>query len=511
MASTTTTVSEARVKAPDVPLASAQMMLERARWAAYRLLRMDRSAVTRIANAVADAGYAKAQRYAEWAVQETGYGVAEHKKIKNQACSRGVFEQYKDEDFVTPRIDARRKIVEIPRPAGVIFGVIPVTNPVATLFFKTLLALMTRNAILLSPHPGAKACCVDAANNLMDAARAAGAPDGVIQILPEPTIPLVEAIMADDRVDLIVATGGPAVVRAAYRSGTPAYGVGPGNAPVVVDESADIKLAGRRIVDSKSFDNSVLCTNESTVLAFDSIAGKLLESFRVAGAHVCSAEETDKVRAHLFNGNGFNTAAIGKNAPTLAKEAGFAAAEAKVLVTPVALVQPEEKLIREKLCPVLAFAPVTSMHHAISAARSMMRGPGRGHSAVIHSKNESNILAFAASVPALRIVVNAGCSLGASGFETNLGPSMTIGTGFIGGSSIGDNLTPQHFLQFTRIAYNKTASEAFGHFEGLDPLHLNLENPGGNAPMPAGDGDRDELKRELRKIILEELESALLT
>jgi acetaldehyde dehydrogenase/alcohol dehydrogenase len=485
------------------------MMLERARWASYRLLQMDQNAITRIANAVADDGYAKAQHYAEWAVQETGYGVAEHKRIKNQACSRGVFEQYKDEDFVTPRIDARKKIVEIPRPAGVIFGVIPVTNPIATLFFKTLLALMTRNAILLSPHPGAKACCVDAAKSLMAAAKAAGAPDGVIQILPEPTIPLIEAIMADDRVDLIVATGGPAVVRAAYRSGTPAYGVGPGNAPVVVDESADIKLAGERIVDSKSFDNSVLCTNESTVLAFESIAGKLLEALRAAGAHVCSAEETDKVRAHLFHVNGFNTSAIGKDAATLAKEAGFTASGAKILVTLVALVQPEEKLIREKLCPVLAFAQVTDMHHAISAARSMMRGSGRGHSAAIHSKNETNILAFGASVPALRIVVNAGCSLGASGFETNLGPSMTIGTGFIGGSSIGDNLTPQHFLQFRRIAYNKTGSEAFGHFEGLDPLRLDLENTRRSGLALSLDVERDELKRELRKIIVQELESVL--
>jgi acetaldehyde dehydrogenase / alcohol dehydrogenase len=460
------------VKAPDAALESARMMLERSRWGASRLVQMDLPAVQRVVSAVSEEAFTKAQHYAEWAVRETGYGVVEHKRIKNQACSRGVFELYRDEDFVSPRINASRKIVELPQPAGVIFAIIPVTNPVATLYFKTLLAMMTRNAIILSPHPGAKACCADAARALMEAARAAGAPDGVIQVLAEPNIPLIEALMSDERVDLIVATGGPAVVKAAYRSGNPAYGVGPGNAPVVVDDTADIKLSAQRIVDSKSFDNSILCTNESTVLAFESIANKLLDAMKAAQAHICSKEETDQLRGYLFAEEGFNASAIGKDASILARAAGFCAPGARILVTPVTLVQPEEKLVREKLCPVLAFARVENIGQAISSARSMMRRGGKGHSAAIHSKSETNILTFAAAVPALRIVVNAGCSLGAAGFETNLGPSMTCGTGFIGGSSIGDNLTPLHFLQFARIAYNKAASEGFGHFENLDPRKL---------------------------------------
>ena len=501
-------MTEPLIKVPDVQFESAKLMLDRARWAASRMAKLDRPAIRRICDAVAAAGHAKAQHYAEWAVRETGMGVVEHKRIKNEACSKGVVGLYASEDFISPRIDAGRKIVELPRPAGVIFALIPVTNPVSTIFFKTLLALMTRNAVILSPHPQAKACCTDAARVLMEAAKAAGAPDGAVQVIDEPNIPLLEKLMADERIDLIVATGGPSVVKAAYRSGNPAMGVGPGNAPVVVDDTADIKLAAKRIVASKSFDNSILCTNESTVLAFTTIADRLLDAMKAEKAHICTKDETDKLRRLLFTETGFNTAMIGKDAGVIAQAAGFSAAGAKILVTPVDLVQPEEKLVREKLCPVLAFAKVQTIDQAISCARSMMRKSGKGHSAAIHSKAEANIMAFAAAVPALRIVINTGCSLGASGYETNLGPSMTIGTGFAGGSSIGENLTPHHLVHFARIAYNKEAAEIFGNFANLDPLNL-PRREASPVSLAVDNSSDNELRRELRRIILEELKAVL--
>jgi len=501
-------MSEPLLKMPDVQFERAKLMLDRARWAAARMQKLDRGAIRRIVDAVAAAGHAKAQHYAEWAVRETGMGVVEHKRLKNEACSKGLVELYAHEDFISPRIDIAKKIVELPRPAGVVFALIPVTNPVATVFFKTLLALMTRNAVILSPHPQSKACCSDAARVLAEAARSAGAPDGAIQVIDEPNIPLLEKLMADERIDLIVATGGPSVVKAAYRSGNPAIGVGPGNAPVLVDDTADLGLAAKRIVASKSFDNSILCTNESTVLAFTAIADKLLEALKAEKAHICSKDETEKLRALLFTAQGFNLSMIGKDASVIAEAAGFRASGAKILVTPVDLVQPEEKLVREKLCPVLAFARVQSIDQAISCARSMMRKTGKGHSAAVHSKNEANIMAFAAAVPALRVAVNAGCSLGASGFETNLGPSMTIGTGFAGGSSIGDNLTPHHLLHYARIAYNKEASELFGNFQNLDPLNLPKHNAPALSLAVDNSGDA-ELRRELRRIILEELKAVL--
>ena len=501
-------MAETLMKVPDAQYEQAKMMLDRARWAAARLAKMGRASILRIAEAVANAGHSKAQHFAEWAVRETGMGVVEHKRIKNEACSRGIYDLYKNDDFVGPRIDAAKKIVELPRPAGVIFALIPVTNPIATVYFKTLLALMTRNAIILSPHPGAKACCADAARLLAEAAKAAGAPDGAIQVIAEPSIPLIEKLMADDRVNLIVATGGPSVVKAAYRSGNPALGVGPGNAPVLVDDTADLKLAAKRIVDSKAFDNSILCTNESVLLAFATVADRLLENLKAERAHICTPEETEKLRTLLFKEQGFNIPMIGKDASAIAREAGFEARNARILLTPVSLVQPEEKLVREKLAPVLAFARVQNIDQAIAATRSMMRRSGTGHSAAIHSKNETNILAFTAAVPALRVAVNAGCSLGAAGFETNLGPSMTIGTGFAGGSSIGDNLTPHHLVQFTRLAYNKEASESFGRFEGLDPLNLPKREPT-NVSLAVDNSSESDLRRELRRIILEELNAVL--
>jgi acetaldehyde dehydrogenase / alcohol dehydrogenase len=497
----------ALLKTPDVQLETARMMLDKARWATTRMQRLDRATVMRVCDAVAKAAHAKAQHFAEFAVRETGMGVIAHKKLKNEACSTGLLDLYRNDDFISPQIKSDRKIVELPRPAGVIFALVPVTNPVATVYFKTLLALMTRNAIILSPHPQAKACCTEAAHMLAEAARVAGAPDGAIQVISAPTIPLIEQIMADDRVDLIVATGGPAVVKAAYRSGNPAIGVGPGNAPVVVDDTADLKQTAKRVVASKSFDNSILCTNESTVLAFATIADRLLEAMKSERAHVCTPDEVEKLRELLFKEDGFNVAMIGKDAEVVAKAAGFTAPKARILVTPVSLVQPEEKLVREKLLPVLAFARVQNIEQAISCARSMMRKAGQGHSAAIHSRSEANIMAFASAVPALRVAVNAGCSLGASGFETHLGPSMTIGTGFAGGSSLAENLTPYSLMQVTRIAYNKDASEVFGNFAGLDPLHLPQRKP---APvLLAVDNSEQALRAELRKIILEELKSVL--
>jgi acyl-CoA reductase-like NAD-dependent aldehyde dehydrogenase len=495
-----------RLAIPDAAYEQASLKIERARWAAARFQKLGRAAVGDIVRAVADAAHAQARRFAEAAVRETGMGVVAHKIIKNEACSKGLVDRYGAEDFVGPRIDPARKIVELPRPAGVIFALVPVTNPVATVFFKTLLALMTRNAIILSPHPQARGVCTEAAYLLAEAAHRAGAPDAVIQVIEAPTIPLIERLIADDRVDLIVATGGPGVVKAAYRSGNPALGVGPGNAPVLVDDTADLGLAARRIVASKSFDNSILCTSESTLLAFTTIADALLAQLKAAGAHLCTDAERERLRALLFAGPGLNPAMIGKDAELIARAAGFEARGAKILVVPVDLVQPEESFVREKLCPVLAFARVGGIDQAIAAARSMMRHSGRGHSAAIHSRKEAHVLAFAAALPALRVAVNAGCSLGAAGYETNLGPSMTIGTGFSGGSSLSDNLAPHHLVQYVRIAYNREAAEAFGNYEGLDPL--DLPRPARPAPLPVADG-AEEMRRELRRIILEELKTIL--
>ncbi len=230
----------------------ARQMVEKARWAAEAFSGYRRPEVLKIAKVVAEAGYAAAQRYAQWAVEETGFGVVEHKVIKNQACSKVLYELYQDQDFTGTKLDPERKILEIARPAGVVFALTPSTNPVATVFYKIMLCLLTRNAIIISPHPMAKACCSDAARLLAKAAEGAGAPDGVVQVIEEPSLPIVDTVMKSDRIDVILATGGTPVVRAAYSSGNPAIGVGPGNVPAYVDETADVTHAARAITEFES-------------------------------------------------------------------------------------------------------------------------------------------------------------------------------------------------------------------------------------------------------------------
>jgi acyl-CoA reductase-like NAD-dependent aldehyde dehydrogenase len=455
-------------------------MLQRAHWAASAFATYDRQSVLRIAEAAARAAHRRSRHYAEWAVRETGFGVVEHKVIKNEACSLGILERYRGEDLVSPRIDTSGKILALPRPAGVVLALTPSTNPVCTVFFKVILALLTRNAIVVSPHPMARECCADAARLLAAAAVEAGAPDGVIQVVAEPTIPVIEALMSDPVTDVIVATGGTAVVRAAHRSGNPALGVGPGNVPVLVDATADPADAARLIADSKSFDNSVLCTNESVLIVQATAADRLLRELHRQQAALLDDAARDRLRAYLFPDGRLNGEAIGKDAAWIAARAGIRVPpRTRVLLAPVDLVVSEEPFAREKLCPVLAVTTTESPERGVEAARAVVRLGGAGHSAAVHSADERVILRYAARVPVLRIAVNAGNSTGSSGLTTNLAPSMTLGTGFVGRSSIGENLEPRHLVNWTRVAYNSDDAVPFGNFAGL-PV---WERPSG--PVPA--------------------------
>jgi acyl-CoA reductase-like NAD-dependent aldehyde dehydrogenase len=507
----------------------ARAMLARAEWAANAFARYDKGSVDRIVAAAARAGAEKARHYAEWAVAETGFGVVEHKVLKNVACSTGIVETYRDHDYVTPRLDPEAKIVEVPRPAGVVLALTPSTNPVATVFYKCLLALMTRSVVVVSPHPMAEGVGADAARTLAAAAVEAGAPEGVIQVVDHPSVPLINALMTDQRTDVIVATGGTPVVRSAYSSGTPALGVGPGNVPVLVDATADLARAAQRIVDSKSFDNSILCTNESVLIVEEPAVAELLRHMHRAGAYLLEGGERDRVRDLLFPDGHFDIRWVGKDAAVLATEAGIRVpANTRILLAPFDYVVPEEPLAHEKLCPVLGFVRVPTAGRGIDAARAVLRISGRGHSAAIHSNDPRTVIAYGAAVEVFRVSVNVGNSLGSAGFETNLAPSMTIGTGFVGRSSLGENLQPKHLVQWTRLAYNADAGEPFANFTGLDPW----EAPAGTVPpypvasnavgSGAGPGPAQRtapfperqpvsieavaLREEIRRLVVEELE-----
>jgi acyl-CoA reductase-like NAD-dependent aldehyde dehydrogenase len=513
------TWAELEPEPTDVPQARA--MLERAEWAARSFRTLDKQAVDRILEAVVNAALQHAQEYAERAVAETGFGVVEHKRIKNEACSRGVLDYYAGHDFVTPRVDEGAKIVEVPRPAGVVLALTPSTNPVATVYFKVLLSLMTRNAVVVSPHPMAKKVCADAARVLGTAAEAAGAPAGVVQVVTEPTIPLIDALMTDERTSVIVATGGNAVVRAAYRSGNPALGVGPGNVPVLVDATADLRAAAQRIVDSKAFDNSCLCTNESVVIVEEPVADAFARALRSAGAFLLDGEQAETLREVAFPNGHFDPRVVGRSATWLAERAGIQVPHStKILVGEFDQVVPEEVLAREKLTPLLGMVRVPSAAAGIKAARAVLRISGAGHSAAIHSTDPETILEFGAACNVLRVSVNVGNSLGSAGVETHLAPTMTIGTGYAGRSSVGENLRPDHLVNWVRLAHNVDPKVPMGDFAGLSPWRRSAgqvppyplpSNARDDAPAPVrrvaetSSPADDGLREELRRIIIEEL------
>lgn len=501
------TIETPRLAVPDRALSSARMKVGRAAWAARYYKSFSREAVLAIAEAIAKAGHERAGEFAEMAVSETGYGVVEHKTLKNQLCTYELLNYYRDLDLVTPRVDADRKIIELPKPAGVIFALAPATNPVATVYYKAMLAVLSRNAIVLSPHPAAKKVSALAAQHLAAAAEAAGAPAGLIQCVEEPSIPLVQDIMASDRINVIIATGGTAMVRAAYSSGNPALGVGPGNAVAYVDPSASVDAAARCLVESNSFDNAVLCTNESVVVTLDSNRGNMERALRTAGAHICNEADTDKLRDYLFGGEGFTLEAIGKSAQWIAERAGIRVSPStKVLVPVVATPGQDDLLFREKLCPVLTLTAAVDFEQAVTFAKHTTRR-GAGHSAAFHGEDSNRLVEFSQDMPVYRVVVNAPCSQGAAGFATHLPPTFTIGTGFAGRSSVGENLGPQHLVHWTRIAYAKDAPADLGSVD-LSRVSSDRASPAphvapASAPAPAGDVTRDELRR----LILEELRS----
>lgn len=511
----------------DIPLEPAgvprgRAMVERAEWASRAFARYDIGAVRRIAKAAAEAAESHARQLAEDAVAETGFGVAEHKFLKNIACSIGIWNVYEHQDHVSPVIMDQEKIVEIPRPAGVVLALTPSTNPVATVMFKIMLCLLTRNAIIVSPHPFAKKCSGDAARVMRDAAVAAGAPDGCIQVVDEPSIPLINALMTDDRVDVIVATGGTPMVRSAYRSGNPAIGVGPGNVPVLVDATADIPAAAARIVASKSFDNAILCTNESVLIVEASVEDRLQQAMKREGAFFLDDDQAASVREVIFDADHFNPAWVGKSAVQIAEAAGVKVPRnTLILVAPFDLVVPEEMYAHEKLCPVLGWVSVPSAARGISAAAAVLRISGAGHSAAIHSEDPGTIMAYASALRVLRVAVNVGNSLGSAGIETNLSPTMTIGTGFFGRSSVGENLHPKHLVNRTRIAYNADARVPMAAFAGQDhwitpelpvPAYPIASNMNETPPMRLAtngeqgyDDGTDELRDEIRRMVIEEL------
>lgn len=445
--------------------AEVQRLFDLADKAAAEYAQFDLEAVERITGAVAQAAADKAAYYADWAVKETGFGNVEDKTAKNILTSAKVLESSNIAEYVEPQIDEQKKLIRFPKPAGVIVALAPSTNPVATVYYKSIISLMTRNAVILCPHPGANACCVDAADYLAEVAEKAGAPKGLIQILEQPSIPLVDALMKSDRNNLTLATGGPAMVRAAYSTSNPAIGVGPGNVACYVHKSADLSVAAANIVASKSFDNSVPCTCESVVLADASIADPLWQALGDNGAALISdVNQEHSLRALLFPEGRINPAAIGKSAQWIAQEAGIEIdPAAKVIVMKLDTIGRDEPLSKEKMFPVLGFMRVSDEAQARERAFSMLEMMGAGHSAVIHASDPAVVIRYGDALPVCRVAVNSPGVLGSSGMVNGLELSPVIGTGFFGRSSIDENVAPKHLIQWTQVAYTSDSEESMGN------------------------------------------------
>ena len=438
-------------------------LVVRAAPAAKAFARMDAAQAWRIAQAVCLACEERAEHYARWAVEETGIGRVEDKYFKNMLASRDLLAFYQGKSLGGVRVDQAGKMLLVARPAGVVVGLVASTSPIATLYFKVLSCLMTRNAIILSPHPLAIQCSIDAAEYLRDVAERAGAPKDAIQIQKTPTLQATHAMMGDPGVNLILATGGGPMVRAAYSSGNPALGVGAGNVPVYVDATADVALAVSETLTAKCFDYGSPCSSPSAVFVHAAVATQFDELMQRSGAFYCSSEQQQQLEAFAFPNGHLNPKIVGRSAGWVGQQAGLrGTANASVLVGMIPEVSIKAAMAHEKLSPILGLKHVQDREQAIRDASAMLAISGAGHTSGIFSQDIETITLWGCALDVNRTVVNKGTAMGVIGDGTHLAPTFTIGTGFAGRSSVGENVGPEHLINWKRIAFpiNETVPRA---------------------------------------------------
>lgn len=412
--------------------------------------------VDALVKTIADACTAQAEPLAKMAQQETGFGIWQDKVIKNLLGSKLTYAYIRTMKTVgVIREDQTRNLLEVAVPVGVVAALIPSTNPTSTTMYKTLISVKAGNAIIVSPHPNAKKCILETVRVIQEAAKSAGAPDGLIQCIETPTMQATDALMKHPDTGIILATGGAAMVKAAYSSGNPALGVGPGNGPSFIERSADIPLAVKRIMDSKTFDNGTICASEQSIVTERCIRDTVMEELRRQGGYFLNQEQSEKLEKMLMRSNNtMNPAIVGKSAQTIAKMAGITVPQdARVLISEQTEVGPDRPYSREKLCPVLAFFVEDTWEKCCEKSIAILQNEGAGHTMTIHSNNEQIIRAFALKKPVSRLLVNTPGALGGVGATTNLAPALTLGCGAVGGSATSDNVGPLNLLNIRRVAW----------------------------------------------------------
>ena len=436
---------------------SLEAALKRVRAAQKRFAEYSQSQVDSIFKAAAAAADRQRIPLARLAVEETGMGVVEDKVIKNHYAAEYIYNAYRDTKTCgVIEEDKEYGITRIAEPIGVIAAVIPTTNPTSTAIFKTLLALKTRNGIIISPHPRAKSSTAEAAKTVLEAAVAAGAPEDIIAWIDKPSLEMTNFIMKE--ADLILATGGPGMVHAAYSSGKPAIGVGAGNTPAVIDTSADITLAVNSIIHSKTFDNGMICASEQSVIVLDKVYKKVKKEFAERGCYFLDREETERVRKTVIINGALNARIVGQTAKTIAELADVRVPDGtKILIGEVESVEPTEEFAHEKLAPVLAMYKAKDTEDAFSKAERLIADGGCGHTSSIYLNpitEKEKLAEFASRMKTCRILVNTPSSQGGIGdlYNFKLSPSLTLGCGSWGGNSVSENVGVKHLLNIKTVA-----------------------------------------------------------
>ncbi|MDZ7638447.1 MAG: aldehyde dehydrogenase family protein [Bryobacterales bacterium] len=449
-----------------------------------------------IVEAMGEAGRTHARRLAELAVEETGYGNVTDKIAKNLLNADLLPSTIRGMKTVgVLREIPEKKLVEIAVPMGVIGAILPTTNPTSTAIFKAIISLKAGNAVVLSPHPYARRCTCETIDLLHGAAVAAGAPEGIIQCLTLTSQETTQQLMKHPKIAAILATGGAGLVRAAYSSGKPAFGVGPGNVPVLLDTTANIPEAVGLVVEGKSFDYGTVCSSEQSLVCQQSLRATVLSELRMRKAFVCDEAQSKALEKTLIQPNGrINPACVGKSPQVIAGLAGFTVPpDVRILACEIQGVGKEHPLSAEKLSPVLSLLFVPDFAAAVDACEKVLQFGGLGHTCVIHSHDEARIREYGLRMPAFRVLVNTASPQGSTGITTNVFPSMTLGCGAIAGNITSDNVGPQHLSNIKRIAYvARKASEAFSvpaealaASPAVPPSPASPAPPASAAPRPA--------------------------
>lgn len=466
-----------------------------AKEAQKELARMDQAQVDRIVRSIADAGVRNAKRLAKMAQEDTGFGVVDDKIVKNVFGSRGVYEHIKDMKTIGELSrDEEKGIRVIAVPVGVVAGLIPSTNPTSTAFYKAEIAIKAGNAIVFSPHPTALRSIMETVKVIRQAIAEAGANENLVSCISIPTMEATSTLMKHRDVALILATGGSAMVKAAYSSGTPAIGVGPGNGPAYLEKTCDLPLAVKRIMDSETFDNGTICASEQSIICDEDMAAAVQAEMERQGAYFLDEQEREQLGRFILRANGtMNPEIVGKSVQTIAALARLdrVPADARVLVAKETGVGRGHPYSNEKLGPIMGFYTGSDYVDVCEKVCTILHYEGAGHTFSMHTNDEKMVDYFAKRVPASRIMVNTPSALGGIGATTNLQPSLTLGCGAVGGSATSENVGPMQLLNLRYVAYGR---------KELDEIRAEIpdcEDGACHEPLDLSEIDIDEIVKHV--------------